>query len=192
MEDTSAKSGNERALEFHNFERTVLSTIEGGAIGEHIAALETALLHHAAGSRVVDEKVAPDDTGPDLAGAVLDEFAEDLGADALVPVWLADPIPHLDILLSDVDIAVCLVQICNAADDFARGLQFYGPGIVVAEDLTDDLKALLDAVMRSPAGTRADVRVRSKPEEGVLVGLPPSPEYGPLGLHRASFLSRQN
>ena len=69
MEDTSSKSGNERALEFHNFERTVLSTIEGGAIGEHIAALETALLHHAAGSRVVDEKVAPDDTGPDLAGA---------------------------------------------------------------------------------------------------------------------------
>ena len=101
MEDTSSKSGNERALEFHNFERTVLSTIEGGAIGEHVAALETALLHNAAGSRVVDEKVAPDDTGPDLAGAVLDEFAEDLGADALVPVWLADPIPHLDILLSD-------------------------------------------------------------------------------------------
>lgn len=180
MEDTSAKSGNERALEFHNFERTVLSTIEGGAIGEHIAALETALLHHAAGSRVVDEKVAPDDTGPDLAGAVLDEFAEDLGADALVPVWLADPIPHLDILLSDVDIAVSLVQICNAADDFARGLQLYGPGIVVAEDLTDDLKALLNAVVRGPTSHRADIRIRCILEKGVLVGLPPSSKYGPL------------
>ena len=182
-EEAPAHTGQERPLEFHDKKRTVLASIESSAVSECVAALEAAFLHHPAGSRIFNEIVAPDDVCLDLADTEINEFLENLRTDALVPVRLAYPVAHFDVILSYVDVAVLLIKVGDAADHFTGGFEFYGPGIVVREDLAYDLEAFLDTVVRGPAGFRTHFRVRGILIKGILVGLPPSSKYGPLSSH---------
>ena len=121
---------------------------------------EAALLHHTARRGIVGEIVAPDGAEPLRVEAVVNQQAQCLGTDATVPVGLGDPVARLDVVLADVDVALAVGQVADAADRLAGLLQFDGPDMVAMEEGSDDFAALLYTFVGKPATSRSASRLQ--------------------------------
>ena len=143
---------------------------------------ESAFLHNVARCGIVNKVIGPDIVVPSPAETVVNHSVKSLGAIPLVPVWLANPVAHLNVLLTNLYIALSMSVIPHAPYHMAGLFEFQRPGMTVRKDIPYYHQTVLNRLMRWPAGTLAYIRVRCTQEQIIRIGLPPFPEPQSLCL----------
>lgn len=137
---------------------------------------EPAFLHHAARCGIINKEIGPDVVVPSPAETVVNHSVQSLGAIPPVPVRLAYPVAHLNVLLTNLYIALSMSVITHAPYHMAGLLELQRPGMTVRKDILNYHQAVINRLMRRPAGTLANIRVRCTQEQILCIGLPPFPE----------------
>ncbi len=156
--------------------------LQAVALFDLAGVAEAAFLHHTARRGIVGKIVAPDGAEAFCVEAVVNQQLQCLGTDATVPVGLGDPVARLDVILTDVDVALAVGQVADAADGLAGLLQFDGPDVVAMENGSDDFAALLHALVGRPARAGTHIGVGSVPEERFGIVVAPEAQDNSVGL----------
>lgn len=147
--------------------------IQVAAVAQLAGVLEAAFLHNAARGLIVHEEIAPQCLETFYIEAVVNHLFESLGANALIPEWLANPVSDFGIVPAYFDIALALNEITYATNRFVGFFQNNCPGMVICENALYDLETLLHVFVGSPAGTGTHIGVRSESEQIRCIGIPP-------------------
>ena len=171
-----------RMVQSHHLYGAIGAELEAAAVVDFAGVAEAAFLHHAAGGGVVGEVVAPDGAEALCIEAVVNQQLQCLGTDALVPVGFGDPVARLDVVHADVDVALSVGVVADAADGLAVLLQLDSPDVVAMEEGADDFTALLHAFVGRPARAGAHIGVGSVPEERFGIVVAPGAQRDSVGL----------
>ena len=169
-------SGSEDVVQAHDLDRALVAPIEVAAPVDGSGVPESALFHDSPGGGIVHEEIAPEGFEAQLVEAVVDHRPQGFGAQAPVPVGFCNPVAQFRIVFADGDVALAIGVEAHAADGLAALLQLQGPGVVVGEELPDDVQAVLDGLVRRPAGPGADVGIGGVLEERLRIRFRPGAE----------------
>ena len=163
-------------LQFHYPDGAGVAVIKFAQYVGAAGVPEPAFLHHAARCGIVHKVIGPDIVVPSPAETVVNHSVKSLGAIPLVPVWLTNPVAHLNVLPTNLYIALSMSVIPHTPYHMTGLLEFQRPGMTVRKDILDYHQTVLNRLMRWPAGTLAHIRVRCTQEQVLRIGLRPRPE----------------
>ena len=116
---------------FHYLDGTGVAVIQFAQDVGAAGITEPAFLHHAARCGIIHKVIGPDVVVPSPAETVVNHGTQGLGAKPLVPVRLTNPVTHLNILLTYLNIALSIRIIPHAPYHMASLLKLQRPGMPV-------------------------------------------------------------
>lgn len=124
-------------------------------VGAH--GKKSALFHHAVRFFIANEVIGPNCVGFKIDSGMLDKALKGLGSVAVAPVLLSNPISN-GIIVVRREIRTVFTRFkTDRPDELARITQGYGVLLRSAQDVAEDIEALLDTLMRGPSGGRPDL-----------------------------------